>query len=142
MNRRDFLAISGISLATRPWVREAGAESVYDVRQYGAKGDGRSKNTEAIQRAVDECTSAGGGTVYLSPGVYLSGTVVLKENVTLRLESGATLLGSTDLADYRTQPGPPPKGDANGKHLLFARDAANVTVCGAILPTLRGRVRI
>jgi polygalacturonase len=130
MNRRDFLVMSGISLATSPRVAKAVGEAVYDVRQYGARGDGREKDTEAIQKAVDTCASAGGGTVYLSPGTYLSGTVVLKENVTFRLESGATLLGSTDLADYRLQPGPPSKGDANGKHLLFARDAANVTVCG------------
>lgn len=131
MNRRDFLAMSGISLGTLPCASKTVAEGVYDVRQYGARGDGRRKDTEAIQRAVDECASAGGGTVYLSPGIYLSGTVVLKENVTLRLESGATLLGSTDLADYRPQSGPPSTGDANAKHLLFARDAANVTVCGA-----------
>ena len=97
----------------------------------GAVGDGKTKDTSAIRSAVEECARAGGGTVYLPPGVYLSGTVVLKENVTFHLEAGATLLGSTDLADYAPQGGPPLKGDANAKHLLFARDAANVTVCGA-----------
>lgn len=81
MNRRDFLAMSGVSLVTLPGLSDPVATGVYDVRQYGARGDGQRKDTEAIQKAVDECASAGGGTVYLSPGIYLSGTVVLKENV-------------------------------------------------------------
>jgi len=100
------------------------------VRNYGAAGDGKVKDTAKIQRAVDECAKSGGGTVYLSPRVYLSGTIVLRANVAFFLEAGATLLGSTDLADYSSQAGPPMKGDAKTKHLLFARDAANLTVCG------------
>lgn len=68
--------------------------------------------------------------VYLPPGTYLSGTVVLKSNVTLYLEAGATLLGSKNLTDYTPQPGPHAKGDANQKHLIFARDAENVGLAG------------
>lgn len=67
---------------------------------------------------------------YVPPGTYLSGTVVLKSNVTLYLEAGATLLGSKNLADYTPQPGPPAKGDANQKHLIFAGDAENVGLAG------------
>ncbi len=52
----------------------------FDPRRYGATGDGKTKDTAAIQRAVDLCTAAGGGVVYLSPGTYLSGTVILKDN--------------------------------------------------------------
>ncbi len=99
--------------------------------KYGARGDGKTLDTAALQRAVDECTAAGGGVVYLSPGRYLSGTVILKDNVTFHLEAGATLLGSTQLEDYQHQSGPPVLGDANGKHLLFAREAKNVTLTGA-----------
>jgi hypothetical protein len=57
--------------------------------------------------------------------------VILKDNVTFHLQAGATLLGSTLLADYRHQSGPPVLGDANGKHLIFAREAKNVTLSGA-----------
>jgi hypothetical protein len=132
MKRRDLLAIAGIALCVSRSGRGAGKddERFFDVRQFGAAGDGKTKDTAAMQKAIDACAASGGGTVYLAPGTYLSGTVVLKDNVTFHLEAGATLLGSTDLADYLPQSGPPMKGDANAKHLLFARDAANVTVCG------------
>ena len=70
------------------------------VRDYGAKGDGVTLDTAAIQAAIDACTSMGGGTVYLSPGDYLTGTITLKDNVTLHVGPGARLLGSTSLADY------------------------------------------
>jgi hypothetical protein len=126
MRRREFFALA---LAGAPLSRGAGR--LFDVRESGAKGDGKSKDTAAIQNAVNTCATAGGGTVYLSPGTYLSGTIVLKPNVTFHLEAGATLLGSTDLADYVHQAGPPNTGDANGKHLLFARDAENVTLSGS-----------
>jgi hypothetical protein len=129
MHRREFLTVASAALAARGVLH--GQAARFDVRKYGAQGDGKAKDTAAIQRAVDECTAAGGGMVYLSPGKYLSGTVVLKENVTFHLEAGATLLGSTDLADYRHESGPPKLGDANGKHLLFAREAKNVTLSGA-----------
>jgi len=121
--------MAGAALATAPFSRAAGR--LFDVREYGAKGDGKTKDTALIQKAVEACAAAGGGAVYLSPGTYLSGTIVLKDNVTFHLEAGATLLGSTVLADYVLQPGPPPTGDANGKHLLFARDAENVTLSGS-----------
>jgi polygalacturonase len=73
---------------------------IFDVTAYGAVGDGRTKDTVAIQKAVDAAAEAGGGTAWLPPGKYLSGTVRLKSGVTLHLAKGATLLGSTDLADY------------------------------------------
>ncbi len=133
MKRRSLLALAGVALTPmRSSAREGQqtAGHVFDARNYGAAGDGKVKDTAKIQRAVDECTKSGGGTVYLPPGVYLSGTIVLKDNVAFFLEAGATLLGSTDLADYPSQTGPHLKGDANSKHLLFARDAANVTVSG------------
>lgn len=126
MRRRNFLLTGAAALAAR-----AAGGRVLDPRSYGAAGDGKTLDTPAIQKAIDECASAGGGMVYLGPGNYLSGTVVLRENITFHLEAGATLLGSTNLADYHPQSGPPLRGDANAKHLIFARDAANVTLSGA-----------
>jgi polygalacturonase len=72
----------------------------YNILEYGAVGDGATINTAAIQAAIDVCHDAGGGTVYLPAGKFLSGTLVLKSNVTLFLDAGAILLGSTQLPDY------------------------------------------
>lgn len=70
------------------------------VRDFGASGNGVTLDTRALQSAIDSCTEMGGGTVYLPPGNYLTGTLTLKDNVTLHVGPGARLLGSTDLADY------------------------------------------
>jgi hypothetical protein len=75
------------------------------VRDYGAIGDGITLDTIAIQAAIDACSNMGGGRVHLSVGNYLTGTIILKNNVTFYLESGARLLGSTSLADYPVQAG-------------------------------------
>lgn len=85
-----------------------GAESrgPWDAREFGAKADGTTADTAAIQAAVDACAGAGGGTVVLRGGVFLSGTIRLRSHVTLRVENGATLLGSADIGDY---PGITPK---------------------------------
>jgi polygalacturonase len=72
----------------------------FDVRDFGAKGDGQTKDTAAFQKALDACASAGGGTVAVSSGVYIIGSVTLGPNTTLRLESRANLVGSPDIADY------------------------------------------
>ncbi len=60
--------------------------AIFDVHDYGATGDGHTKDTAAIAKATAACTGAGGGTVYLPPGRYLTGPVVLKSHVTLALE--------------------------------------------------------
>ena len=56
-------------------------EKSFNARDYGARGDGRTKDTAAIQKAIDACTQAGGGTVQLPAGTYLSGSIYLKDNV-------------------------------------------------------------
>ncbi|MER5514012.1 glycosyl hydrolase family 28 protein [Streptomyces sp. NPDC002763] len=72
------------------------AAAVYDVRDYGAKGDGSSNDTPAIDKAVDAASSAGGGTVRFTAGTYKSkNTIHLKSHVTLQLDKGATLQGSS-----------------------------------------------
>ncbi len=74
---------------------------VFAVRQFGATGDGTNMDTAAIQKAIDAASAAGGGTVFFSPGTYLSGSVFLKSHVKLRLDQGAMLLGSPQRSDYR-----------------------------------------
>ncbi len=78
----------------------SGAQVLYDIRDFGAKADGQTVGTQAIQAAIDKCAAAGGGTAYLPPGRFLSGTIYMKTGVTLHLDSGCTLLGSTNLQDY------------------------------------------
>ncbi|HXE09463.1 MAG TPA: glycoside hydrolase family 28 protein [Acidobacteriaceae bacterium] len=77
------------------------AAKVCDVRKYGAKGDGTTKDTKAIQAAIDDCAKQKkGGTVTLSGGTFLSAPIVLKSNITLNLGKDTTLLGSPDHDDY------------------------------------------
>jgi len=137
MNRREMLIAMGLVATASPILAapaamdDAGASSrIFDIRKFGAQGDGKTLDTAAINKAIDACNSAGGGTVYLGPGVYLSGTVILKSNVTLYLEAGATLLGSSNLLDYTSVPGPSANGDANQRHLICARDAENIGLAG------------
>jgi polygalacturonase len=71
-----------------------------DPAQYGAKADGVTKDTAAIQQAIDACAALGGGTVTLTHGTYVSAPIILKSNITLDVAAGATLLGSPDHGDY------------------------------------------
>ena len=80
----------------------------YDVRDYGAIADGRTLDTAAIQSAVNAAARAGGGTVILAPGTYVSGTIHLRGNITLRLLAGATLMASTNDHDFDSYERPNP----------------------------------
>lgn len=70
------------------------------VRDMGAKGGGEAADTLAFQQALDRCAMLGGGEVIVPPGDYLIGAVAIGPKTTLRLEKGATVTGSPDLADY------------------------------------------
>ena len=81
-------------------VSAASAQAVCDVHTYGAKGDGTTKDTVAIQKAIDDC-SAKKGTVKLAGGEFVTGPLDIKSNVTLDVEKDAKLLASTDRADFK-----------------------------------------
>jgi hypothetical protein len=80
----------------------AGAKT-YNAGSYGAKGDGVTLNTKAIQAAID-AAAKDGGTVVLSPGTYLSGSIFVKTGVTLQVDKGVTILGSQRIEDYPVMP--------------------------------------
>ena len=81
-----------------------GAEpKAYDITAFGAKGDGQTINTSAIQKTIDACHGAGGGTVLVPSGVFLSGSLRLKSRVTLKVEKDAILRGSPKIADYAVE---------------------------------------
>ena len=73
---------------------EPKAHGAFDVRDFGAKGDGETKDTAAIQRAIDAASAAGGGEVLLPKGIYLCGSVFLKNGVDFHIAEGAVLKGS------------------------------------------------
>ncbi|MFC1634444.1 glycoside hydrolase family 28 protein [Planctomycetota bacterium] len=108
------------------------AEVLYDVRDYGAKADGKTLCTTSIQKAIDACSKSGGGTVYLPPGTFLSGTIYMKTGVTLKLDPACTLLGSKNLKDY------PPTIQAfrsytdnyTDKSLIYAEKAERIAITG------------
>lgn len=71
-----------------------------DIIDYGAVNDGKTVNTKAIQKAIDDCADQGGGTVFFPAGTFITGTIFLKSQVTLHLEAGAVLRGSKEVGDY------------------------------------------
>lgn len=101
-----------------------------DVTKRGAKGDGVTDNTIIIQKAVDECSKKGGGTVLIPSGSYLIRPIELKSNVNLHLDFGTLLLGSTRLSDYDNA-FPFKDGSMNqSSGLLFARGQKNISITG------------
>jgi hypothetical protein len=97
-SRVDFSRMPGGALAHSDRVVDR-VPADFNVKEYGAKGNGTTKDTAVIQAAIDAAGSSG-GTVYFPAGNYLSGTLQLRSFVTLYLESGATLTASTDEADF------------------------------------------
>lgn len=104
--RKAFTMLKDISLAVLSLLflsasTMAGpAGNAYNVADFGAKPDGKTLCTEAIQSAVEQCARDGGGTVYFPAGKWLTGTIYLKSHVTLWLDSGCVLLGSKEKKDY------------------------------------------
>ena len=77
---------------------------VYHIKDFGAVADGKTLNTEAIQKAIDTCFANGGGQVLVEGGTYMFGTVVLRSNIELHIAANATLLGSPRWEDYPERP--------------------------------------
>ena len=102
-----------------------------DATKSGAIGDGVTLNTTAIQKAIDTRSAAGGGIIHFPAGKYLTGTIQLKDGVTLHLDDQAIILGSTKPADYlNLEPFVTGDGGVMGQALIIAIDAKNVGIEG------------
>src|SRR5579859_5882351 len=106
----------------------------YNIRDFGAKGDGVTLDTAAVQAAIDACNKDQGGTVLVPSGVFVIGTVEMKSNVTLRIAAQGKLLGSADGKQYHAADGIPLTGDSTlgdgNVGLIFGVNAENVTIEG------------
>jgi polygalacturonase len=138
-NRRAFLGNLAATTLVSATSRISPAQSrthAFDPRQFGAKGDGTTLDTAAIQSAIDAAAKRG-GTVRLAQGNYVTGTLLLKSGVSLQLEGGATLLGSLNPADYKlVEPFIDGTGQTRGYALLACVDAHDCSVHGG---TIDGR---
>lgn len=120
------------------WAAEPPPGQVVRVRDLGAVGDATTLDTAAIQKAVDTCSASGGGCVSFSPGVYLSGTIFLKDNVRLVLEANAILRGSARPEDYPPITHKNANGDtafasstfSGGGFLIYADGVRNISIEG------------
>ena len=114
-------------------VRAIAAAPDVNVRDFGATGDGKTLDTTALNKAIEACATAGGGRAVVPPGRYLTGTVRLKSNVTLEIESGAEVIGTRELGRYENFT--PPK-DAKlpaarwHRAVILAEGVENVTITG------------
>ena len=111
--------------------------ATYDVRKFGANGDGIANSTAAFNAAISAAAKQGGGTVLVPAGTYISGTIFLKSNITIHIESGAIIKFSPDekqFATYETLPFTPvdDKETTYFRYALFTADGIeNVTIEGA-----------
>lgn len=93
----------------------------FPITSYGAKGDGKTNNTTAIQEAIDKAAAAGGGTVVIPAGKFVTGVIALKSGVTLHLAPNAFLLATTSRKDY---------GPGKASALIVADNQHNIGITG------------
>ncbi len=107
-------------------------DRIFDILDYGAKGDGVTKNTEAFKKAIEACNATGGGQVLVPAGKWLTGAIHLKSNVNLHLEEGAEIHFSDDPEDYLPVVFTRWAGTElyNYSPLIYARNCENIAITG------------
>ncbi len=129
------LVFSGVTFAQMPQPASTGL--AFNVRNFGAAADGKTLDSPAINKAIEACAKAGGGTVAFPAGTYLSGSIRLKSNVNLHLDAGAVILGAPqEMNAY--DPAEPFAGPAyqDGGHtyfhnsLIWGENLVNVSITG------------
>jgi polygalacturonase len=114
---------------------KAKSQKQFLITDYGAKADGKTVNTIAVQKAIDAAFNNKGGVVVFPKGQFLSGSIEMKSNVSLYLEEGSVLLGSTNPKDYHNmafegRPNSPKKDDNSQMALILASKANNIALKG------------
>ncbi len=137
-----FLPALLTALCVIPVLQLSGCSADHPVIQpAGAIGDGKTKDTAAIQQALDQCAAQGGGQVVIPAGKFLIGSIQLPANTTLKLSEGATLIGSPDPDDYPLVPvrfeGETVQGH---RALIYAKNADHIAILGP--GTLQGDEQI
>jgi hypothetical protein len=115
---------------------------IFNIKDYGAVGDGKMLNTDAISKTISACLAAGGGTVLVPAGIFLTGTVQLKSNMTLYLDNDATLLATDDLKQFKgsnLRPQDPEQPININTKDIFAWTSALVLVDNAENVTITGK---
>jgi polygalacturonase len=124
-------SLADLNAQQAPAPARANAKLILNVRDFGAKGDGETKDTAALQQVLDRCWVLGGGDVLVPAGNYFTGAIALRSNTILRLEKDANILGTPDLADY-----PVAQVRWEGKWiqghlgLIYALDASHTGIVG------------
>jgi polygalacturonase len=114
------------------------AARAFDVRSFGARGDGRTLDSAAINKAIDAAAAAGGGTVFFSAGNYLSVSIRLKSNIALYLDQGATIVAAETSENAKYDPPEPNQWDAyqdfGHSHfhnsLIWGENLENISILG------------
>lgn len=119
----SFLAVSLIC--------EAHAGGTFEVRAFGAAGNGKTLDTTAIQAALDQCGKSGGGIVHFAAGVYLSKPLFLSSKTTLQLDPGAKLLGTDEPSDYaKSGTSGKTRTSASFNGLINGKNLTDITITG------------
>jgi len=113
------------------------AGAPFDVKAYGAKGDGKSPDRDGINKAIDAASAAGGGTVYFPAGTYVTGSIRLRSNITLQFDAGTRIEASADPAAYdAAEPNEWSKYQDGGhshfhNSLIWGENLENVSITGS-----------
>jgi polygalacturonase len=132
-----------------PLTSSAQQPNVYNVKTFGATGDGKTVDTQAINKAIDAAAAAGGGTVYFPAGNYLSVSIHLKSNIALYLDQGATIIAASTSNTVKYDPPEPNQWDAyqdfGHSHwhnsLIWGENLTNVSILGPGMIWGKGLVR-
>ncbi|MCU0420172.1 MAG: glycosyl hydrolase family 28 protein [Cyclobacteriaceae bacterium] len=119
MKHWNFSHVLGLLCAFAWGCQSPQPSTTYNIADYGAKGDSVTLNTQAIQKAIDACAAAGGGSVLFPPGKFLTGTIRLRSNIDYHFANGAMLVGSGDINHYNK-----PEGEHNIMLISLPQPAA------------------
>jgi polygalacturonase len=144
----SFVSLILLFLFTFSALGDSNNENVFNIKTFGATGDGTTLDSPSINKAIDACVQAGGGTVYFPAGTYLSGSIHLRSNIHLLVDAGATILGAPQNMNVYDETEPWTNNPyQDGGHcyfhnsLIWGEDLTNVSVTGQGMINGGGLVR-